>query len=146
MELVDLDKFRKRKIQILDFLQKYRNTMYREEFLYYTFLLKSDEIPTSALIFEVLSRFNVLYEEKDIYKRFARLLEKYHFLDGNVCEVGAGSFAPVSHIISPLLEEKGHSLIIYEPKLVFEKIKNMRLIKDQFTKDTNIKDVDTLPL
>lgn len=72
------------------------------------------------------------------------LLSSYSFLNGNCCEVGAGSYPRLAELVLPTLQQNHHKLTIYEPNIILDKLGSAKIIKDKFTMQTNIVDVDTI--
>lgn len=93
---------------------------------------------------EVFSKFDIYNEGYDPYIEITKLLQKYSFLEGNCCEIGAGSYPRLAELVIPEIKLNHGSLTIYEPEIVFSDIENITVVKEKFTKDTDIKMFDTL--
>ena len=95
-------------------------------------------------IAQLLSKFNIYNEGRDEYLEFIKLLEKYSFLQGNCCEVGAGKYPRLAELVAPKIKLNGGTLTIYDPKTSFPIIEDIKIIKENFTKNTNIDSIDTI--
>ena len=99
-------------------------------------------IPVSY--FQIFSKFGVFKEGQDIYLEFFKLLNELNFLEGNVCEVGAGGYPRLAEIMLPKIKLNGGTLTIYEPEILYTDFKGIKIVKEKFTEDTNIESIDTL--
>ncbi len=93
---------------------------------------------------QLFSKFQVIYPEVDPYLFIYQLLKKFSFLNGNCCEVGAGFYPRLAELVLPTLEQNHHKLTVYDPELVLERLGNAKLVKDKFTSQTSMKDIDTI--
>ena len=93
---------------------------------------------------EIFSKFGVYNEGSYPYIEMAKLLQSYSFLEGNCCEIGAGSYPRLAELVIPKIKLSHGSLTIYEPELLFSDIENVTVVKEKFTKETDIKGIDTL--
>lgn len=93
---------------------------------------------------EILSKFDIFYDDTDVYKKFYSFLKERNFLRGNVLEVGAGVYPRLCEVI---MDEKPPELInvtAYDPALILDTLPGVTLKKEKFTVNTNIDSVDTL--
>jgi len=131
---VNEDIYYKKKEEIIKFLLSVKDEYNPKSFFYLFMMLESgkflyDEALLICNFSAILSKFDVLRNEKDMYKIFAQMLEKYSLLNGNCCEVAAGCYPRLSEIIYPTIEKKKFSLSIYDPKLVIQKLGNAKLYR-----------------
>lgn len=115
--------------------------------LFHNFL--SDEILnkkyiTITEIAALLSKFGIINEENDIYFKFYKLLESLGFIKGNILEVGSGPYPRLAEIITERHKEKDYSLTLYDVCNTINIGKGIKLVKNEFTKSTNIDRYDTL--
>ena len=103
---------------------------------------KLGNIPVTYL--QIFSKFGVFKEGQDIYLEFFKLLNELNFLEGNVCEVGAGGYPRLAEIMLPKIKLNGGTLTIYEPEILYTDFKGIKIVKEKFTEDTNIESIDTL--
>lgn len=94
---------------------------------------------------QVLSKFGIINPEVDPYIKMCELLKNLSFLSGNCCEIGAGEYPRLAELIAPELERNHHKLTIYDPSTVPDKLsKGVTIVKEKFTKKTDLKGIDTL--
>lgn len=149
MKAVDKEKYYKHREEILDFLKKYEQK-YRDIDLNISLYIETDfclDLSTSEIpsfLSQILSKFNVYKEGQDEYKEIFNLLDKYSFLDGNCCEVGAGIYPRLAELTSSKIKLNNGSLTVYDPSTIFTNMENIKVIKEAFTKKTNIDKYDTI--
>ncbi len=93
---------------------------------------------------ELFSKFGILCEEKDLYKQFSKILRDRGLLRGNILEVGAGFYPRLGEVI---MEDKPAELVritSYDPELIVDTMSGVKLVKEPFTKSTNLDDVGTI--
>lgn len=73
-----------------------------------------------------------------------KILEDYDLLKGNICEVGAGRYPRLAELVAPKIHTNNGTLTIYDPNVLFTEHKGIKVVKDKFTKSTNIDNIDTL--
>lgn len=93
---------------------------------------------------QILSKYNIIKEEFDIYLRVYNLLESKGFIKGDILEVGCGVYPRLAEIITERHKEKDYSLTLYDVCNTINIGKGIKLVKNEFTKSTNIDEYDTL--
>lgn len=147
--MIDLEKYKKRKLEMLCFLGENMD-VYGELGVLISLLLSSDEffknpsLQKNVKCTQIFSKFDVYKDGCDPYIEMIKLLERYDFLKGNCCEIGSGSYPRLAELMAPKLQLRGGSLTIYEPDVLFTNMKGMKIVKEKFTKNTDITSVDTL--
>lgn len=149
MGIIDKEKYFAKKVEMLNFI--YCN---RDKYGWFTFEIMDDikedifiDSPISRIPMtyqQIFSKFGVFLDKKDIYKDFVKILEDYDFLKGNICEVGAGRYPRLAELVAPKIQTNKGTLTIYDPNVVFDEHKGIKVVKDKFTKSTNIDNIDTL--
>ena len=92
-------------------------------------------------LLQILSKFGFL--RLDFYKIYLQLLNQYKLLNTNCVEVGAGVYPRIGELAAPIINKNGKELTLYDPRLSFD-LDNVKIVRDVFTKDTDISKVDTL--
>lgn len=146
---INIEKYFENKKKILAFIEKNRSKYitlgnWMKKFIEDDLVLSRSINKTPVVLMQILSKFNVYSDGYDPYKELAKLLEKYSFLEGNCCEVGAGNYPRLAELTAPQIKLKKGTLTIYEPNILFTKIDNVTIIKDKFKKSTNINHIDTI--
>lgn len=149
MDFIDARKYYEQREEILDFITKNEDNYSISVARYLRFMITTNSVvsyngPLATCLLQLLSKYDVIKNEKDFYKVFAETLKKYNLLNGNCCEVAAGEYPRLSEIIYPTVEEKHSNLTIYEPTLTIKKLGNAKLVKEKFTFETDISGYDTL--
>lgn len=149
INIVDKNKYFDYKDEMVNFIRenekKYRSIDLNLEFyiaMDFCLGLSAEEIPN--FLSQILSRFNVYKEGYDEYIEMANLLEKYSLLNGNCCEIGAGIYPRLAELVAPKIRLNGGSLTVYDPKTIFTELKNMKVVKEVFTRKNNIDEFDTI--
>jgi len=147
MKVIDKEKYFKRKKEMLAFVLDHSKNYgeYTEqlvEAIIKDWGLEFEE-ENPLLVRQLFSKFDLYLPEKDEYQIIADLLEKHSFLDGNCCEVGAGAYPRLAELVIPKITKRKSHLTIYEPSIMFEDF-NATIIKDKFTKRSNITNINTL--
>lgn len=122
-----------------DYVMFMRELLAAPEFIYANNI---SSIPVELI--QLFSKLQVIYSAIDPYLYICGLLKNLSFLDGNCCEVGAGAYPRLAELVQPYLKQSKHQLTIYEPDIILDKLDNARIIRDKFTKETNIADIDTI--
>lgn len=104
----------------------------------------TNNIPVSTSVGELLSKFNIYNEGCDPYIEMAKLLDQYSFLEGNCCEVAAGDYPRLAELTIPKIKLNHGNLTIYEPDVIPCNIKDVKIVRERLTKDTDITQFDTL--
>jgi len=149
---IDHEKYYDKKKEMIDFLisniDKYQDlSMLLTSFIIDNSFINAYEMNIPVSLSQIFSKFGVFKEGFDPYIEFKKILDRYSFLDderGNYCEVGAGIYPRLSEIIMPSIDMNHGSLTIYDPNCMFSLSENIHIINEEFTKDTNIKEIDTL--
>lgn len=140
---IDEKRLNDTKAEILDFFSRHSNK-YDERIL----ALYKEAIILGGVVdrdlAQVYSKFGVIHEEKDSFKIFADLLNKYKFLNTNCCEVAAGKYPRLAEIIYPILKENNKSLIIYDPDIIIDSLYDIEIKKELFNMTTSLSGIDTL--
>lgn len=134
---------------MLEFLSRNKESYSKDVERYMRFMLMTNNAvhyngPLATCLLQILSKFDVLKNEKDFYKTFSEMLKKYDLLKGNCCEVASGEYPRLSEIVYPIIEENHSNLTIYDPMLTIQKLGNAKLVKEEFTHETDISEVETL--
>lgn len=148
--MINQNKYFDKKYEILDFIYQNREKYSRRAFsiledailLDECLEIKESNMPT--YIAQLLSKFNVYNEGRDEYLEIIKLLEKYSFLQGNCCEVGAGRYPRLAELAAPKIKLNGGTLTIYDPKISFSIVQDATIVKEKFTKTTNTDSIDTI--
>lgn len=149
MKIIDEEKYFKNKIEILEFIKRNENVYqdlisFLEPAILLDLCLKLPASSMPPILSQVLSKFGVYKDGSDHYLEMLKLLEKYSFLEGNCCEIGSGRYPRLAELTAPQLKLREGTLTIYDPNTLFSNIENVTIIKEKFTKDTNIDRFDTL--
>ena len=149
MNRINKEKYFEKKDKILEFIRIHEYE-YQEMTGIMMMLIYKDivlELPWNSiprLLSQILSRFGVYHNGKDSYVEMFKLLEKYSFLQGNCCEIGAGMYPRLAELVAPQLKLRKGTLTIYEPNIILTKLENAKIVRERFKKDTNIDQVDTI--
>ncbi len=148
-EKINIQLLLEQKENILNYLKEYQEFYDPELTKDILFILKNPEFigingytPDSCR--QILSKFNILHPKYDQYKYLANRLKELGFLNGNCCEIGAGKYPQISSLILPVLRENKKNLTIYDPKTIPSILPDINLIRENFTLNTNIENIDTL--
>lgn len=152
MQIIDTERYFRMKNQILNFIieNEYKYGEYAGKLV---MKLLTDEVLEGrsripAPMSQILSSFGIYKVGSDEYQEMAKLLKKYSFLDGNCCEIGSGVYPRLAEETAREIKLRGGNLTIYEPNILFDRIKklnkNVIINRGEFTKETNIDDIDTL--
>lgn len=144
------DKLEQEKDNILNFLLD--NVKYYNPLEFYTIfsmfyldkLKENDENSIPCNNTQILSKYSILKEEYDIYLKVYNLLESKGFIKGNVLEVGCGIYPRLAEIITQRHKEKDYSLTLFDTCNIFNIGNGINIVRDKFTKSTNIDRYDTL--
>lgn len=98
----------------------------------------------SPMTMQIFSKFQILNEKYDPYLEIYKLLKMNNLLNGNCLEVGAGVYPRLAELVNSDLDKNDHKLTIYEPNIILDKLQNITVVKDNFTKQTNLTGIDTL--
>ena len=149
MIVIDENKYFEKKMEMLRFIRE--NTYgywpiipFVEDAIHCDFFLEDSQANIPATLAQLFSRFGVFKEGADPYLELYKLLENYSFLEGNVCEIAAGRYPRLAELTAPQIKERGGSLTVYEPNIIFSEMDNMTIVQDEFTKKTDINQFDTL--
>lgn len=146
MNGINREKYFKKKNEILKFIRSHEYE-YEEMTLFMLILIMKDTVlerPIPLELSQLLSKFGVYHNEEDHYIEMFKLLEKYSFLQGNCCEIGAGMYPRLSELVAPQLKLRQGTLTIFEPNIIVSKLDHAKIVRKQFKKDTNIDKIDTL--
>lgn len=108
------------------------------------FLLLEESLAENFIIAELLSKFKIFKNGYDDYVKFYKLLEKNNFIEGNCLEIASGLYPRLAEIIKESHYKKDYNLTIYEPKKIIRIANDITVNREKFTKDTNIKQVDSI--
>ncbi len=143
---IDEKKYFQNKRKMLDFIIENKD-IYGDYAMELEAIIELDlglKLTLPATLDQIFSKFNIYKDGKDKYLELVKLLEEYSFLEGNVCEVAAGRYPRLAELTAPKINKNGGNLTLYEPNIIFSKLDNMTIIKDKFTKNSNIDKFDTL--
>lgn len=147
--IIDKDKLLEEKDNILNFLLKNKDLYKEDEFkeifatFYLDILLFNDIIGGNYRVAQILSKFNIFKEKYDPYLTVYNILNKYDFINGNIVEVGCGTYPRLAEIIKDNHKSNNYNLTVYDTCNIF-KMNDISIIKEKFTMSTNIDNVDTL--
>ncbi len=150
MSEIDIEKYFERKNEMLNFVKNNKeiyNDISAEELELAIELDLGLVLPvykTPSRLSQIFSKFEIYNNGKDYYLELVKLLEKYSFLEGNVCEIAAGRYPRLAELTAPKIKMNGGNLTIYEPNIILSQLDNITIIKDEFTKNSNIDKFDTL--
>lgn len=153
MKLLNEEKYFSKKTEMLDFIIENKDkdiewakylSIYILEDSYIIEFPKNTPHEIATDDSEIFSKFGVYNEGYDPYIEMAKLLQSYSFLEGNCCEIGAGAYPRLAELVIPKIKLNHGNLTIYEPELLFSDIENVTVVKEKFTKETDIKGIDTL--
>ena len=94
------------------------------------------------LVKQILDEMGLLPDKYNLYKGYLEVVKKYFTLNCNIIEVGGGYYPRLAKIISK--EQSRGSITVYDPNLVINKLSGIKLIKDNFSYDTDIRSCDLL--
>lgn len=101
---------------------------------------------TSYILLQIYALFGMLEETDNHYLQFAKMVgEKYGF-DKNILEVGCGYLPMFAKYYNNLQirNNKNSKITVYDPDIVVNKAKNIKLCKTKFTLESNVDDYDLL--
>lgn len=101
---------------------------------------------TSYILLQIYALFNMLEDSENHYLQFAKMVGQKYGYDKNILEVGCGYLPMFAKYYNKLQLEnnKVSKLTVYDPDIVVNKAKNIKLCKETFTPLTNIDDYDLL--
>lgn len=152
MRVFNEEKYFSRKNEMIEFVMSHIS-QYQEKVGYnilgtlatdYFLQSTTNNIPVSTGVGELLSKFDIYNEGCDPYIEMTKLLDQYSFLEGNCCEIAAGDYPRLAELVIPKIKLNHGKLTIYEPDVIFCDIKGVKIIRERFTKDTDITEFDTL--
>jgi len=101
-----------------------------------------------AFYLSIFSFLDLLPEKRDLYAWFLEYLKAYYpnFLEKNILEVSCGSTPALVKKIAYELKESGSigSIMGIDPKISIPFIDNAKLLKKNFTYNTDLSNVDTI--
>lgn len=107
---------------------------------------RSDKIiPLVAL--QVFSELGINEDATQIYRDHIDMIRNHFSLDRNICDIGGGFLPAFANLVAEEQLKIGKGTItVYDPRLVFNepKFDNMRLVKEEFTKDTDVSKYDLM--
>ena len=110
-----------------------------ERFLY--------DIGAPDILMEIYGELGLTHKIGDFYGEHLNRINRRFGLDKNILEIGSGYMPAFAHKVAAYQQkiEKG-TITIYEPLLIVDEPKypNMKLYKEEFTKETPIQDYDLL--
>ena len=88
---------------------------------------------------------NVFSDKENLYLQYLGLIEKYFDLRSNILEIGGGFYPSLaSHIADRQLKLKSGTITVYDKNLVTTSLKNIKLIKRDFTLEDDVSNFDLL--
>lgn len=147
--IVDVEKFFEQKREILNFIKQNEEKLGFATTSSLLLSINFDQVlvpgmALNSLELEILSKFDAIKKETDVYHEFKNMLMERDFLQGNVVEVGAGRIPRLSEVI---MEERPSGLVsvtAYDPLLIYDTLSGVKLVKEPFTYETDIHDANTL--
>ncbi len=149
MELIDREKYFENKEKMMYFIEKNLHKYGNELALILELALQYDlvlnpKIGIPSSLSQLFSKFGIYRSGMDMYVEFLNLLEQHSFLEGNCCEIASGIYPRLAKLAAPKIHMKHGSLTLYEPRILFSKLDHVQIIKEPFTKETDIDAFDTL--
>ena len=98
-----------------------------------------------SILRQIYAKLGVLTNRENEYYRIFRFLKSNYDLGCNVLEICGGHYPILSEYIDK--EQRNIScgtITVYDPKLVVNKLGNVNLVKDKFTKDIDISKYDLI--
>ena len=100
---------------------------------------------TPDILMQLYAEFHLLSVKENYYAAFAKKIGKIYGWNTRILEIGGGFFPAFSRTMHAYQEKKGMGTItVYDPQLVVTKLEGISLKKEEFTKETDIKDYDLL--
>lgn len=147
--MINKKNYFEKKNDILEFIIRYEKeygimALWMEEVIISDTILNLNSTNIPVSLAQILSKFNVYNHSKDEYIEMFKLLKEYSLLEGNCCEIGAGRYPRLAELTAPEIKLKNGTLTIYDPNTMISKMENVKIIKDEFRKNTNIDYIDTI--
>lgn len=118
---------------------------YALEYIYNTFGNDLYSGYIQDIMLQIYAEIDLIPEERNIYKGFIDLFKTKYSLDKNILEVGGGYFpAMAKYIDGKQQQERKGSITVYDPRLITNKLGNIRLVNECFTLSTNIDEFDRI--
>lgn len=132
--------------KVLDYLRENAKDYTEQEILYiarYPDMMENGSFIPSVLR-QIYDEVGLFEEKNDLYNAFVDMLEKNFDIDTNIVEVGGGVIPSIAKKIS-LRQVKG-SVTVYDPRLStkYKSSKKLKLKREKFSEDTNIKKADLI--
>ncbi len=149
-EIINPGKYAEQKNKILEFAElhedKFMEAGIDPDMLILSFFL---DFPSRCQSFnhvqyELLSKFGVVNKGIDLYEIFRDILKDRDLLRGRILEVGAGVYPRLSEVIREDNSPELVKVTACDPALIVDTMSGVKLVKEPFTKSTNLDDVDTL--
>lgn len=84
-------------------------------------------------------------KEENPYLQYLKLIKDYFDIRGNILEIGGGFYPSLaSHIADEQIRLKSGTITVYDKNLVTTSLKNIKLIKRDFTTEDDINNFDLL--
>lgn len=90
---------------------------------------------------QLFSKYGFIKKENDMYQKSFEMINKLYGIDRNIIEVASGCYPRFAEIIdeNQRKNNKG-TLTIYDPRIVLDNLGKVKIVKDEFTMQTDIKD------
>lgn len=116
------------------------------EFLLDSFLLPMPIDSTPDILKQIYDELDMLAPEENCYLQFAQLVGELYGWDSHILEVGGGFFPSFSKHIDRLQQSHNSSgtITTYDPRLVIQKLGNVKLYKGFFADDVTVESYDLI--
>ena len=141
-------------IERLKYIKMFRKYMdeygekYSEDsrnFLSDNFLKITEPGRTPDILAQLYANFGMLSEEENIYLEFCKIIGDIYGWDRNILEVGGGYYPIFSKYVDDKQTECGSGTItVIDPKLVTGSLGNVKLVKEEFSRESNVSDFNLL--
>ena len=129
-----------------NYLLKYGNN-YPKELLEY--IIKNYDKDTDKELPDPMNQIydatGVFSDKENPYLQYLKLIKDYFDIRGNILEIGGGFYPSLaSHIANEQIRLKSGTITVYDKNLVTTSLKNIKLIKRDFTTEDDISNFDLL--
>lgn len=128
------------------YLEKYRYEYPKEAVSYILKNYGNDlDVARPDLMNQVYDATGIFTEDNNPYLQYLNLIEDYFGLNNNILEIGGGFYPSLaSHIADKQLILKSGTITVYDENLITTSLKNINLIKRNFTLNDSVDNFDLL--
>lgn len=134
--------------KFVDYLNTYgyEYTELAIEFLLESFLLPMSIESTPDILKQIYDELDMLLPEENCYLQFAQLVGETYGWNSHILEIGGGSFPSFSKHMDEFQQSRNSSgtITTYDPRLVVNKLGNIRLHKEFFSKEMTVESYDLI--